>query len=415
MLSPQLTGVPPLARATPGVYLWHRRGSVSTLETIPFSLLHGQPLYILLKFFTGGRKDTQGEPAIDRKLLVELAAEADLLRERGEHDAARLLYERMLIADSKNLYAMLWLSVVHKALGDLTRARDYCERGLAIDPAQIGLLMQLGAVGLALADPLLALECYERVYALDPDVPDLDALLADQYCKLGRIAEGVAAFDRSLKRNPGFATLESSRLFVLNYAEVMAPEHLSEEHVRWGRRHEAALAHVRYPRQARARGDRLRIAYVSPDLRDHAVAFFVSPLLREHDRARFDICCFHTVTQSEDPVSARMRQHATEWVHLPGATDIDVAQAIYAAKIDIAVDMAGHTSSSRLLAFARQARSDPGDLARLSQHHGPRFRRLPDHRRLSRSGWNDRSTARGDAVATAQPCLLRSGRGHTGG
>jgi protein O-GlcNAc transferase len=288
------------------------------------------------------------------EVAVALLERADALRGAGDPVNALALYAAALERKPDSVYALYWLATLEFEAGRLPQAREFCERGLALEPDQIGLLMRLGGIARSAGDPLLALESYERIRRLDPAVPDLDLLLGDQYCALGRIDEGVARFDAVLRAQPDNVMIQSSRLFVLNYAECLTPQQLADEHRRWGQAHEARLAPVRWVHRRPAGHRRLRIAYVSPDLRDHAVAFFLAPLLRAHDRERFDICCFHTVTRSEDPVSARLRQLAGEWTHLPDATEADVAAAIHAAGIDIAVDLAGHSSSSRLVAFARK-------------------------------------------------------------
>lgn len=294
------------------------------------------------------------EADADDESVVALLQRADALREAGDATGAHALYAAALGREPASVYALYWLATLDHDAGRLAEAQAYCARALALEPGQIGMLLRRGAVARAAVDPLLALESYERVRSLDPGVPELDALIADQYCALGRIGDGVDLFDRILREKPGSTMIESSRLFVLNYAELMTPEQLSDEHRRWGRAHEARLAAERYAHAPRTNARRLRIAYVSPDLRDHAIAYFLEPLLRAHDHERFDICCIHTVTKTEDAVSARLRQHASEWTHLPDATDADVARAIHAAGIDIAIDMGGHSSSSRLLAFARK-------------------------------------------------------------
>ena len=293
-------------------------------------------------------------PPPDATAVTQLLRQADQLREQGDPRSAKALYQRALEIDAQNLYAMFWLSTMHFEAGELREAIGYCDRGLALDPDQIGLLLLRATMAIAIDDSLQALACYERVAKLDPDVPDLDALLADRYCKLGRIAEGVAAFDRAIARNPRSEQLPRSRLFVLNYGDILAPEALADEHRRWGRPREDALRAERRPFSA-PRSDRpLRIGYVSPDLREHAVARFMEPLLRAHDRSQFEICCFHTSRNGEDAVSQRLRGFATEWRYLPDADDAGLADAIRGASIDIAIDLAGHTSMNRLLAFARK-------------------------------------------------------------
>ena len=152
------------------------------------------------------RANPQGVPneAIDVK---DLLRRADALRQNSDSSGALQLYQRALEADPKCLHAMYWLATFSEEGGDLQAAKEYCERGLAIDPNQIGLLLRIGNVAIRALDPIFALQCYERVAKLDPEVPDLDALMADQYCFMGRIDEGVAAFDRAIARSPDAVTL----------------------------------------------------------------------------------------------------------------------------------------------------------------------------------------------------------------
>ena len=59
----------------------------------------------------------------------------------------------------------------------------------------------------------------------------------------------------------------------------------------------------RMPMTARL-GRRLKIGYVSPDFRQHSVAYFVEPLLKEHDRQAVEVFCYAEVRRP-DAVTAR--------------------------------------------------------------------------------------------------------------
>jgi predicted O-linked N-acetylglucosamine transferase (SPINDLY family) len=288
-----------------------------------------------------------------RDNVAVLLLQADAARERRDSTRSVALYNDALNVDPDNLYALYWLATLQQELGDLAAAKGCCERGLAIDPDQIGLLLRFGSVATAAIDPMLALGCYERIARLDPEVPEVDALLADQYCLLGRLEEGIAAFDRALARQPDSIKLQSNRLFVLNYAKLLDREALFDEHRRWGAQHEERMRRHWIPFRRDLDPDkRLRIGYVSPDLRDHPVAAFIEPLLRAHDRGAFEIHCFDTSGVAEDHVTARMKPHADVWRRVGDLGDEALAGTIRASGIDVLIDLSGHTGSNRLLAFA---------------------------------------------------------------
>jgi predicted O-linked N-acetylglucosamine transferase (SPINDLY family) len=107
------------------------------------------------------------------------------------------------------------------------------------------------------------------------------------------------------------------------------------------------------PPAAEGRGGVPRIGFVSPDLRTHPVAFFLEPLLEGLDRLRMEVFVYHQSVQ-EDATTARLRAaagperwRAKSWVNAAG-----LVAAIRADRIDVLVDLAGHTADQQLLALA---------------------------------------------------------------
>jgi len=280
---------------------------------------------------------------------------ADASREAGDIVAAIACYLRVLDGDPSSTYARYWLATCYEDVGELQSALQQCDAGLRADPGQIGLLLRKASVAIAASDHFLALECYLEAAAADPDIPDIDALIADRYCFLGQAAKGVQHFERALRRTPESTRLQSNLLFVLNYAEILTREELFRRHKEWGARHEAVCKTAWRPhRNALLPERRLRVGYVSGDLRNHAVAFFVEPLLRRHDPEQVAVYCYDTSTFQEDDVAARLRSYGHTWRKVGTSSNAAVDEAIRADEIDILVDLSGHTVLNRLTVFARK-------------------------------------------------------------
>jgi len=96
---------------------------------------------------------------------------------------------------------------------------------------------------------------------------------------------------------------------------------------------------------------KLRIALASPDLRRHSVAFFIEPLLEHIDTSRYEIVCYPT-DRTFDEVSARFKAKAALWREAHSKIELQLAQMLSDDRIDIAVDLAGHSNGNSLLAFA---------------------------------------------------------------
>ena len=98
---------------------------------------------------------------------------------------------------------------------------------------------------------------------------------------------------------------------------------------------------------------RLRIAYLSPDLRRHSVAYFVDALIANHDRGQVEVHCYYC-GPDPDPVTERFRGAADHWLDCAGQTPDALATRIRADGIDILIDLAGHTAGNQLLTLARK-------------------------------------------------------------
>jgi protein O-GlcNAc transferase len=99
---------------------------------------------------------------------------------------------------------------------------------------------------------------------------------------------------------------------------------------------------------------KLRVGFVSGDFRLHSVAQFFEPILSERDRGTFEYSCYSTCSQ-RDAITERLRAGADAWRDVWQLPDDALIEQIRADRIDILVDLSGHTEFNRLPVFARRA------------------------------------------------------------
>jgi predicted O-linked N-acetylglucosamine transferase (SPINDLY family) len=145
----------------------------------------------------------------------------------------------------------------------------------------------------------------------------------------------------------------SNALMIANCFDRLAPADLFTRHCEFAARFCAGLGDGAAHGNVRDAGRRLRVGYVSPDLRLHSVAYFIEPVLAHHDRGGFEVVCYQTNSAS-DAVTERLRGYVDGWVAADRLSDQGLAERVRADAIDILVDLAGHTAGGRLLAFARR-------------------------------------------------------------
>jgi len=227
-------------------------------------------------------------------------------------------------------------------------------RALAINPSLPEVHSNLGN---ALRDKGLlddAITSYGQAIALNPILPEAYSNLGNALKDKGQVDEAIAAFRQAIDLRPNFTEAHSNLLYTLHYLATYDASFIAEEHRRWDRVHAEPLRKFIEPHgNDRSPERRLRIGYVSPDFKQHAVAPMVLPLLACHDRENFQVFCYAQV-HKPDGMTERFRAQADQWRSTVGRPDEQLAGLIRQDQIDILVDLAGHTAGSRLLVFARK-------------------------------------------------------------
>ncbi len=195
---------------------------------------------------------------------------------------------------------------------------------------------------------------YQRAISIDPNAATALANLGVVYRDEGRIADAIELLDRAIALRPSEPVTYSNLLLITHYSPDVTPEWIYERHRDFDRRFGQPLAGAIQPHTNDRNPDRrLRIGYLSPDFHGHVVARFILPLIRHHDRSQFEIFCYSSVA-SPDEVTGTFRQLSDQWRDVIAMSDQQIAEKIRADRIDILVDLAGHTGGNRLLVLARK-------------------------------------------------------------
>jgi predicted O-linked N-acetylglucosamine transferase (SPINDLY family) len=280
---------------------------------------------------------------------------ATLLLARGESDNAEPLLRRVVRRDPGSVEAHSRLFDIYHSRGDLPAAVAALERVLALRPDWADALYNYAITLMGLQRDSDAEAALRRVIALDAGFHNAYRLLGNILHRQGRVAEMLEICRGGRARHPERFDLESFELFLLNFADDISDDALFERHRAFGERLEAACRPRSGSPPERADAERrLRVGYVSGELNYHPVGLFALPVLERHDRSRFEVYCYATSEKSDD-FTLRLSARADVWRNAAKLADAELAEAIQNDRIDILVDLAGHSGASRLGVFAQQA------------------------------------------------------------
>ena len=190
--------------------------------------------------------------------------------------------------------------------------------------------------------------------AIEPKLVEARMNLGNLLVDAGELDAGLAEFRKVTEMEPNYPAGQSNLLMSLHYDSRITPRQLFDKHVRFGKQFADVIPRMPSRKAVDADGDRrLRIGYLSPDFREHPIASFIAPVLASHDRQQFEIFAYADLWRS-DAVTNRLRGQFDHWREVTRLNDEQVAQSICRDKIDVLVDLAGHTNGARPQLLARK-------------------------------------------------------------
>jgi predicted O-linked N-acetylglucosamine transferase (SPINDLY family) len=200
-----------------------------------------------------------------------------------------------------------------------------------------------------------ALDACQRALAIQPNAPNAFTQIGQCHALLGDPDAAVSFFDRSLAIKPDDDIALVNRIFSLDFSRDGGYARHQAARSEWWRQIGSKIAAEHPPRHDNDRDPARRIVlgYVSADFRRHSAAYSFRPVLENHDKSRFELICY-SVSPIEDAVTGSFRHIADQWRDVSQWSDDRLADCIRADKVDILIDLSGHTDGNRMRTFARK-------------------------------------------------------------
>ena len=289
------------------------------------------------------REFSSREPAsVDALQVLSLL----LMHASDAAQAAQVMERAIALAPAaphiRNNFANILIQLRHFAA-----AADQCRKAVELNPAYLPAWVGLACALLYTPDSEGAIAAARRGLELDPSSTPLAKNLALALDQAGRLDEALEVAAKAHKENLRSPDLHSLYLMLLNYTDSPA-ETIAALHRRFGTIHASRPTAAKPPDNP----DRpLHIGILSADLRTHSVAYFLEPLL-ENKPTDVSITCFSLSPSPADETTRRLRAHAAAWHDVAHLDDAQLYAAIQSARIDILLELMGHSGGNRLAALA---------------------------------------------------------------
>ncbi|BAZ93196.1 O-linked N-acetylglucosamine transferase [Thiohalobacter thiocyanaticus] len=306
-----------------------------------------------------------------------------LFVEQGNLDAALTQAESAVSLQPDNQEYLSSIALLHRDTGNLEQSEAYYRRALSLAPENSRLVSNFALTLIETGNHDEAIERLNDAIRQDPQVAELHYNLGLAYSRINRLSdaihsymnaieldknlhqawtnlgtlhmlsgkpqEAIDCFDMALRLAPDYAEAASNRLMAMNYCPEFDDTHIARQHFEWGARKEN-LHLAATPIPAERPPSKIRIGFVSPDFREHSVAYFFLSLTGLARRPDVEIICYSN-TKNPDRMTQRIRSQANLWRDITKLSDQATADRIYQDRPDVLIDLAGHTSGNRLGLF----------------------------------------------------------------
>lgn len=301
-----------------------------------------------------------------------------LYSETGKLERALASYSLAVQFNEKFAEAQNNLGVVHKDLGNLDKAMECYQKALDMNDDHVQTHNNIGVGYTLMGNTDLASFHLNKCIELSPSYSEATNNLGVLLRDYGDIDGAISRYEQCYRLDPRADMAAQNRLHALNYSDFWTKEDVYLEHKKWGDAYQSrvdgevaafvkknpsnalAATVLKYatepprpcPTIPRGPGtDRpLRVAYLSPDFFTHSVSYFAEVLLANHSSDAVTVFAYANVAR-QDAKTERLRNYPCvkdRWKDIWGKTSVEVAEMILEDKIDILVELAGHTANNRM-------------------------------------------------------------------
>ena len=220
------------------------------------------------------------------------------------------------------------------------------------DPENADIQVCIGTAYIDKMEYMKALKHFEYAYKLDPKTDTL-TMIANLLVVIGELEEAMAGYRKVLVAGPDNVDIITTILFALNYDDSKTSAQVFEEYRNYGLSISKGKKQYDHSNHPSVKGRRIRIGYSSADFYGHVVMYFLGPILRYHNHLEFETFGYSNVI-NPDRTTQQISKMFDHWVEVSEMTHEEMAKRIYEDKIDVLIDLSGHTAGTRVDAFAER-------------------------------------------------------------
>ena len=244
------------------------------------------------------------------------------------------------------------LGVSQSAKGLYRDAISNFEKAINMNPKFLDAHNNLGIALKNSGEFLRALNIFNSALKIDANHPLTNFNLGDVYEKFNEVEKAINCFKKATKVKPDFNLAYSNYLFFLNYLDKYENNFYYDEAIDYRKSikkfDEKFLTSFQYDKSPQ----KLKIGFVSGDFRKHPIGYFLFETLKHLKDMDVELFAYSNMKKNlEDKLSEDLKIFFSKWHSVKTINDLDLINLIRQEKINLLLDLSGHSANGRLPIF----------------------------------------------------------------
>lgn len=322
---------------------------------------------------------------LNPNLMEALSNKGAAMNDLGRFDAALVMFDQAININPNHAETWSNKAIAHGALKQFDSAFACYDKAISLKEDYVVAWNNKGASFKELKRYKEAIDCYDHVIQLSPDYLEAWVNKADALDEIKCFDEALTCYEKAIQLDPDFYCLQGHYLHGknkkcdwLNFDSHVAK---CEHNVRSGIKSvspfiglslfddpvvqlmiarsfstEARFSAKQNQRKIskKTAGEKIRVAYVSPEFHNHPVSYLIAEMIELHDRHAFEIYGLSLGPDVNDEMRLRLRKGFDHFIDISEKSPSEIIAMCDHLDIDIAVDLCGYTGLARLDLFAQR-------------------------------------------------------------
>jgi predicted O-linked N-acetylglucosamine transferase (SPINDLY family) len=248
------------------------------------------------------------------------------------------------------LYNILGVSQSSKKM--FKEAVPNFEKAIQLNPKLLDAYSNLGIVLKNLGALQKSLDIFQEALKINPNHHLTNFNLGDVYAKFNEIEKATSFFKKAIDSKSDFNLAYSTYLYFINYSDQYDANFFYNESLGYSKSIRELDKNLLAPFQYNKSETKLKIGFVSSDLRDHPIGYFLYETLKHLKNSNLELIAYSNLKEeNEDNFTSDLKFFFYKWHKVKNMNDLELTNLIRDDKINLLIDLSGHSANNRLPIF----------------------------------------------------------------